>query len=54
MAGLGPGVVGFSTTSFPLPKAELKMCSEYLLSRAISNSEDMPGTGKAWCLTVFS
>ena len=37
--GLGPRVVGFSTTSFPLPTEELKTCSEYLLSRVISNSE---------------
>ena len=54
VTGLGPGAVGFSTTSCPLPKAELKMCSEYLFSRVISNSEDMPGTSRAWCLTVFS
>ena len=49
-----PGVVGFSTTSFPLPTKELKTCSEYLLSRVTSSSEDMPGSGRARRLTVFS
>ena len=52
--GLGLGAVGFSTASFPLPTEELRTCSEYLLSRVISKSEDTPGTGRAWCLTVFS
>ena len=51
---MGPGVLGFPMGTFPLPREEFMMCSENLLSRASSNSDDMPGACRAWRRTIFS